>query len=113
MENINPLFMLQPIIVIVFSVAIMVYWHKKRRFHANIWLYSLIAYGGAIALKYVIQIPTINAVNAVGNLYVLGAYYGVQTVFLEVGLAYVIARYAFSKGKIDRRDAEFCPIETA
>ena len=106
MQNINPIFMLQPIIVIAFSVAIMIYWHRKRHFHANIWLYTLIAYGAAIAIKYAIQIPTIDAVNALDNPYVLGAYYGVQTMVLEVGLAYVIARYAFNKGKIDRRDAE-------
>lgn len=106
MQNINPIFMLQPIIVIAFSVAIMVYWHRKRRFHANIWLFTLIAYGAAIALKYGIQIPTAGFVNGLGNPYVSGAYFGLQTVFLEVGLAYVIARYAFSKGKIDRRDAE-------
>ncbi len=106
MQNINLLLMLQPLIVIAFSVAIMVYWHRKRRFHANIWLYTLIAYGAAIALKYAIQIPTISAVAALGNPFVLGAYYGVQTVFLEVGLAYVVAYYAFKSGKIDRKDAE-------
>ena len=106
MQNINPLFMLQPIIVIAFSVAIMIYWHRKRHFHANIWLFTLIAYGAAIALKYAIQIPTAGFVNGLSNPFISGAYFGLQTVFLEVGLAYVIARYAFSKGKIDQRDAE-------
>jgi hypothetical protein len=51
MENINPLFMLQPVIVVAFSAALMVYWYKKRHFHKNVWLYSLIAYAIAIALK--------------------------------------------------------------
>ncbi len=106
MQNINPLFILQPIIVIAFSTALMLYWYKKRHFHANIWLYTLIAYGGAIALKYAIQIPTFDAVNNLNNPFVLGTYYGVQTMVLEVGLAYLIASYAFKRGKIDRRDAE-------
>jgi hypothetical protein len=106
MDNINPIFILQPVIVIAFSVALMVYWHKKRHFHANIWLYTLIAYGAAIALKYAIQIPTANYVASFQNPYLYGTYVGLQTVFLEVGLAYIIANYAFKKGKIDSRDAE-------
>jgi hypothetical protein len=106
MQNINPIFLLQPLIVIAFSVAIMVYWHRKRHFHANVWLYTLIAYGAAIGLKYVIQIPTASYVSSLGNPYIYGTYVGLQTVFLEVGLAYVIASYAFKRGKIDRRDAE-------
>ena len=106
MQNINPLFILQPLIVIAFSVALMLYWYKKRHFHANIWLFSLIAYGGAIALKYAIQLPTINVMKDLGNPFILGAYYGVQTMFLEVGLAYVIAYYAFKRGGLERKDAE-------
>jgi len=106
MQNINPLFILQPLVVIAFSVALMLYWYKKRHFHANIWLFTLIAYGGAIALKYVIQIPTIDAAKSLANPFILGAYYGVQTVFLEVGLAYAIAYYAFKRGSLERKDAE-------
>jgi hypothetical protein len=106
MQNINPLFFVQPIIVIAFSIALMLYWYKKRHFHINIWLYTLIAYGGAIALKYVIQIPTINFVAGLGNPFILGTYYGLQTVFLEVGLAYIIAYYAIKRGGLDRKDAE-------
>jgi hypothetical protein len=108
MDNINPLFMLQPIIVIAIAIGLMVYWYRKRHFHANIWLYSAIAYAAAIALKYAIQIPTSNAVietfgaHSIG----MGIYYGVQTMVLEVGLAFAVATYAVRRGKIDRRDAE-------
>lgn len=105
MQNINPLFILQPLLSIAVCIALMVYWHKKRHFHINIWLYSLAAYAIAIALKYVIQIPTINYVAGSGEI-VLGLYYGLQTVFLEVGLAYLFAYYAIKRGKMDRRDAE-------
>jgi hypothetical protein len=104
MQNIDPLFMLQPIIVIVISLAVMMYWYFKRRFHLGVWLYSLIAYFAAIGLKYAIQIPTAGLIGT--NPYALGAYYGLQTVALEVGLAYVIAWYAISRHKLDVRDAE-------
>ena len=88
MQNIDPVFILQPVIVIIVASALMVYWYFKRRFHMEIWLYSLLAYGGAIALKYAVQIPTINSVtdyfgaHSVG----LGVYYGLQTVVFEVDL---------------------------
>ncbi len=57
-------------------------------------------------MKEVIQLPTYNAVNAIGNPFVLGAYYGVQTMVLEVGLAYLIAYFAVKRRRLDRRDAE-------
>jgi hypothetical protein len=108
MQNIDPLYISQPVIVIAVVVALMVYWYFKRRFHLSVWVYSLIAYGVAIALKYVVQIPTITPVinyfgsNSVG----LGIYYGLQTVIFEVGLAFVIAWYAVSHGKLGEKDAE-------
>ncbi|MDR0471896.1 MAG: YhfC family intramembrane metalloprotease [Nitrososphaerota archaeon] len=105
MDNINPIFILQPILVIIFSSALMVYWYKKRRFHKNIWLYTLIAYAGAIALQYAVQLPTINLVLGAGPA-ALGVYYGVQTIVFEVGLAYALAYFAVKRGKLDQRDGE-------
>jgi hypothetical protein len=108
MENIDPLFILQPVIVIIIASGLMVYWYFKRRFHLSVWLYSLLAYGAAIALKYAVQIPTITSVtNTFGVHSVgLGVYYGLQTVIFEVGIAYAVAWYAVSHGKLDRKDAE-------
>ncbi len=105
MQNINLIFILQPAITIAVCTALMLYWYKKRHFHANIWLYSLVAYAAAIALKYAVQLPTIGSVSGAGPV-VLGLYYGLQTVFFEVGLAYVIAYFAVKRGNMDRRDAE-------
>ena len=105
MQNINPLFILQPVIVIALCSALMIYWYKKRRFHGMIWLYTLIAYGGAIAAKYAVQIPTIGMVIDSGPV-TLGLYYGVQTVVFEVGFAYLVAYLAYKRGSLDRRDAE-------
>jgi hypothetical protein len=108
MQNIDILFILQPVIVIIIASALMVYWYHKRRFHLSVFLYSFIAYAVAIALKYAVQIPTINTVidyfgaHSVG----LGVYYGLQTVFFEVGLAYLIAWYAVSHAKLEKKDAE-------
>lgn len=86
----------------------MVYWYRKRRFHLSVFLYSFIAYAVAIALKYAVQIPTINTVidyfgaHSIG----LGVYYGLQTVFFEVGIAFLVAWYAVSHGKLEKKDAE-------
>ena len=108
MQNIDLLYILQPIIIIAVCSALMVYWYIKRRFHAGVWGYSALAYFVAIALKYALQLPTISMVtgyfgaHSVG----LGVYYGLQTVFFEVGLAFLVAWYAVKSGKLERKDAE-------
>lgn len=105
MENINPLFILQPVVTIAIGAALMLYWYKKRRFHTNVWLYSLAAYAVAIGLKYAVQIPTIGLVSGAGEV-ALGLYYGLQTVAFEVGLAYAVAYFAVKRSKMDRQDSE-------
>lgn len=108
MQNIDLLYVLQPIIVIIICIALMVYWYFKRRFNAGIWAYSAIAYFVAIALKNAVQLPTIHMVigyfgeHSIG----LGVYYGLQTVFFEVGLAFLVAWYANKHGKLEKKDAE-------
>ncbi len=108
MENIDPVFILQPAIVVMIATALMLYWRRKRHFHLSVWLFTLLAYAGAIALKYVIQIPTYGLVKgyfgspSIG----LGVYLGIQTVVLEVGLAYAVAWWAVSHSKLSEKDAE-------
>ncbi len=56
-----------------------------------------------------IQLLTLNSFEALfgqENEVALGLYFGVQTVFLEVGLAYVFARLAISRVKMQAADAE-------
>ena len=108
MQNIDPLFILQPIIVIIISTALLLYLYRRRRFNWMVLLYSLVAYAFAIALKYAVQIPTYSAVKTYfGAVSVgLGVYFGLQTVFFEVGLAYVVAWYAIKHGLLERKDAE-------
>ena len=103
MQNINPVFILQPVVVIIIASGLLIYWYYKRRFNPMVLVYSLVAYAVAIALKSGVQsIPTNIVLNNVG----LGVYYGLQTVIFEVGLAYFVAWYAISRGKLERKDAE-------
>jgi hypothetical protein len=108
MQNIDILFVLQPIVIITTASALMIYWHRKRGFHLSVFMYTFVAYAVAIAFKETVQLPTITAVvdyfgpHSVG----LGIYYGLQTVFFEVGLAFLIAWYAVSHRKLDVKDAE-------
>jgi hypothetical protein len=108
MQNIDLIFVLQPVIVVVFSVALIVYWRLKRTFKWSVLLYAFIAYVVAIALKYALQLLTAPSVlDTYGAQSVAtGIYYGLQTVFFEVGIAYVVAWYATSKSKLDAKDAE-------
>ncbi|MDG6985576.1 MAG: YhfC family intramembrane metalloprotease [Nitrososphaerota archaeon] len=89
-------------------VGLVVYWRRSRVFSRGAMLYSLVAYAGAIALKYAVQLPTINAFEAStgGSLVALGVYYGAQTAAFEVGGAYVVARLAVSRSRLKAEDAE-------
>jgi len=107
-QNINPLYFLQPLITIAFSAGLVVYWHLKRRFTAWTFLCSLIAYVGAIACKVVFQAITFSALMTSfhGDLSILGVYFGAQTVVFEVGGSYVVAAQAVSRGKLSTKDSE-------
>jgi uncharacterized membrane protein YhfC len=107
LQNIDPVYFLIPIIVIGFGLGLVLYWHFRRRLTGQILLYALVAYAGAIILKYAVQIPTINAFNSAvgGNPAALGIYYGIQTSVFEVGGAYVVALYLLKRNKIKAEDA--------
>jgi len=108
LQNIDPIFIIQPAVVIVVCVALLEYWRRRRHFHLIALGYALLAYAAAIGLKYLVQIPTIASVEgyfgteSVG----LGLYYGLQTMLFEVGLAYLVASWAVKKGKLSGDDAE-------
>lgn len=107
MQNIDPIYFLLPIAVIAISFGCVIYWRLKKCLTKWVLLYSFVAYFGAIALKYIVQIPTLRGFETIigGNLAALGVYYGLQTVFFEVGGAYVVARYAVKKQHIVKKDA--------
>ena len=106
MQNLDPLFMLEPIIVIGFSVGIILYWHRKEAITKYVVGFSLLAYGGAIVVKVAFQYLTAPTFLAIfqGSLWLLGLYLGIQTVVFEVGGAYLVARYAVSRHKMKKND---------
>ena len=108
LQNIDPVFMLQPAVVIVVCTLLLVYWHRRHGFDVTVLAYSFVAYAVAIGLKYAVQLPTIDAVtNYFGQQSVgLGIYYGAQTMFFEVGMAYLVASYGVRKGKLGKKEAE-------
>jgi hypothetical protein len=108
LQNIDPIFILQPAIVITVCTALLVYLRKRRGFQLRVLSYSFVAYAVAIGLKYAVQLPTIGwATNYFGEHSIgLGVYYGAQTMFIEVGLAFAVAWYAVRNGRLGKRDAE-------
>ena len=108
MQNIDRLYFLQPLVTIAFSVGLIIYWRRKRTFTRAAFVYSLLAYAGAIAIKVAVQALTFPAFLArfSDSPPALGAYFGVQTVLFEVGGAFLIAAWTVSRGKLNANDAE-------
>ena len=108
LQNIDPVYLLQPIVTILFSIGLVVYWHRRRNFTRGVLAYSLLAYGGAMLIKIVLQAFTASRFLASfgENLFLLGAYFGVQTVVFEVGGAFLVATWAVSRGKLAANDDE-------
>jgi hypothetical protein len=107
-QDIDPVYLLGPIVTVAFSAALVLYWAFRRRFKGSVLVYTLVAYGGAIALKYAVQIPTVKPfTEAFGSVSIAtGLYFGIQTALFEVGLAYVVARFAVGREKLTGDDAE-------
>lgn len=107
-ENIDTVYFLGPVVVVAFSLGLVAYWRSKRRLTAWVLLFSVIAYFGAIGTKALVQALTYGPLDSAvgGNPWVLGPYFGAQTVFIEVGFAYLFARYAVTHGFLRANDAE-------
>ncbi len=114
-ENIDPVLLLGPAAIVAFSFGLAGYWRARRRLTAWVVLVSLVAYFGAIAAKAVFQEATYGPLDSAvkGSPWALGPYFGLQTAILEVGLAYLLARYAVRKGVFHANDAEGYGISLA
>ena len=108
MQDIDPVLFIAPLATVVFSAILVVWWHYKRRLTATILVVAALAYFTAIGLKVVVQGATYGWIQSTfGTVSVpAGLYFGLQTSFFEVGLAYVVARFAISHWNIDARDGE-------
>ncbi|HVB95497.1 MAG TPA: hypothetical protein VND41_02710 [Nitrososphaerales archaeon] len=110
MQSIDPVYFLTPMVAISFGFGLVAYWRRRRRrLTSFVLVFSLVAYFGAILAKAVFQYLTYRSPffpTSAGNPFQLGAYFGLQTVFFEVGGAYIVARYAFSHGMLRANDAE-------
>lgn len=100
------LYVLEPAIVIAFSAGLILYWQRSRSFTRYALIFSLVAYAGAILLKVIVQLLTVQAVvSTFGSQSIAtGIYYAVQTSIFEVGGAFLVARYAVSKGRLAEKD---------
>jgi hypothetical protein len=107
-QNIDPVYLLTPIVVIAFSFGLVFYWYRRRRFSIWAGLFSLGAYAGAIALKYVVSAVALGPLqSALGNrTALLGAYFGAETALFEVGGAFFVASIAVSRGLFGAKDSE-------
>jgi hypothetical protein len=102
-QNIDPVWFHQPLSFLALSVGTVLFWSlKRKRLPGVLLLYSLIAYAGAIAVKTIFQQVTYGSLIASPfgqNNFVLGLYFGLQTSILEVGGAYLVARFAVWRNK--------------
>lgn len=107
MPNIDPILILEPAVVIAFSTGLVLYWNHWRSPMKRVLFYSLAAYAIAIAIKTAFQAFTYGSVLAAFGYVSVGTglYFGLQTVILEVGLAYLIASYAVRHSAFTNKDA--------
>ena len=106
MENINLLYLLPVIITTLISFVLLLYWKAAKRLTLYALAYAMLAYFLAIGSKTIFQELTYKALVSVTTSNVaLGLYFGLQTMLLEVGLAYVFARIALSNKGMTIRDA--------
>jgi hypothetical protein len=107
-QNVDPVIFIGPLAYVAFSAFLVAYWHYRRRLTAVILFLSALAYFLAIGLKVAFQALTYGWVlDSFGATSVpTGLYFGLQTTFFEVGLAYLVSRFAASRGEIGARDGE-------
>jgi len=106
MQNIDPIFIIDPVIVIGFSVATVLYWRWRHGFPRFVLGLSLLAYGVAIGAKAAFQFLTAPGFLAIsqGSIWLLGLYLGLQTVVFEVGGAFLVARLGVARRMMKKRD---------
>jgi hypothetical protein len=105
--EIDAVYLLQPALTLTISVVILLFVWRLRGLRGTVLVMSFLAYWLALGLKGVFQLLSYNSVvNAFGYESVpTSLYFGLQTVFFEVGLAYLFARYGSRKRGFTSKDA--------
>jgi hypothetical protein len=96
---VNPLvwlYLAQPITAFVVTFLLLLVYYRRDFLTVELLGFSFLAYSVAIGGKVMVQL----FLSAPSNLVLAGAFYSLQTVLLEVGLAYLFARYALAKNSI-------------
>jgi hypothetical protein len=106
LQNIDPILFLQPVLTIAMSVGVILYWRHRSGFRGIAFALGFAAYSIAIAGKVMFQTFTYSPfLSTFGSMSVeLGLYFGLQTVILEVGLAYLFAVYGVKHGGFKQKD---------
>jgi hypothetical protein len=107
LQNIDPVLFLQPVVSVAVVVAAMLLIRRRSGFRGVMLLVSAIAYwcaiGAKTAVSYVGAAPIESAFGDTSIEFAL--FLGLQTVFLEVGLAYLGCAYLQRRGNLKPADA--------
>ena len=94
MSQLDLIYLVQPLAIIAATSLLLLWYYRKKLMTTEVIGYSAISYFVAIVGKTFLQAEVTLAGLTPTNPFVLGTYYGLQTVFLEVGLAYLFAKIA-------------------
>ena len=106
MQNMVPILFLQPALSLAIATGAILYWRHSRSFRGVALLLGAGAYFIAIAAKEVLNLTAyVSLVSIFGEQSVpVAVLLGLETVLLEVGLAYLFAAYGKKRG-LARSDA--------
>lgn len=107
MENIDPVFMLQPALAFVGCLCLVFYWNERRTLRPLVLGLSAVSYFATVLPKNLIIAPTLGPLDsAFGKASLeVGLYLGTMTAVFEVGGAYYVARVLAKRGMIGLDDA--------
>jgi hypothetical protein len=107
LQDIDPILLFQPAVAFAISLGILIYWWHTRGFRGAALLLSAGAYWIAVVIKEVINATSLGPLSsAYGYQSVeVALLLGLETVFLEIGLAYLFATYGVKRRGMNASDA--------
>jgi ribosomal protein S27AE len=101
LSQLDLLYLAQPLVILGATTGLLVLYYRKRLLTAAVMGLSFLAYFVAIAGKVAFQLLIATPSSAVW----VGLYFGLQTAILEIGVAYLVARYALRENLIRVEEA--------